>query len=136
MKKVRNTSADASELRRRAEARLRAAATKGTPARTEADTQRLVHELQVHQIELEMQKAELETQNDELHQLRLELEAGLERYTDLYDFAPVSYLTLGRDGTIRNDRDALAGGGARLVGRRFGIFVASRPISFQCFSKT
>ncbi len=59
------------ELRRRAEARLRAAKTKGGPARTEADSQRLVHELQVHQIELEMQ-------NEELVQARAELEAALE----------------------------------------------------------
>jgi PAS domain-containing protein len=94
MKKGRNTSAEAAELRRRAEERMRAAAAKGTPARTEADTQRLVHELQVHQIELEMQ-------NEELQQSRAEVEAGLERYTELYDFAPVGYLTLGRDGVIR-----------------------------------
>ena len=92
MKNDRNTSA-AAELRRRAEARLRAVATKGAPARTDADTQRLVHELQVHQIELEMQ-------NEELRQSRAEAEAGLERYTELYDFAPVGYLTLGRDGAI------------------------------------
>ena len=121
MKKDRNTSADAAELRRRAEARLRADATKGTPARTEADTQRLVHELQVHQIELEMQ-------NEELRQSRAEVEAGLERYTELYDFAPVGYLTLGRDGAIRQvnltGARLLGVERARLVGRRFGVFVA------------
>jgi hypothetical protein len=36
-------------------------------------------------------------QNDELRESRAEVEAGLERYTELYDFAPVGYLTLGRD---------------------------------------
>ena len=120
MKKDRNTSADAAELRRRAEARLRAAATKGAPARTEADTQRLVHELQVHQIELEMQ-------NEELRQSRAEVEAGLERYTELYDFAPVGYLTLGRDGAIRQvnltGARLLGVERARLPGRRFGVLV-------------
>ena len=30
-------------------------------------------------------------QNEELQQTRAELEAGLESYTDLYDFAPVGY---------------------------------------------
>ena len=55
MKKARNTSADAVELRRRAEDRLRADTTKRTPARTEPEAQRFVFELQVHQIELEMQ---------------------------------------------------------------------------------
>ena len=93
MKKDKHTSAEAAELRRRAEARLKALATKSASARTEADTQRLVHELLVHQIELEMQ-------NEELRQSRAEAEAGLERYTELYDFAPVGYLTLGRDGAI------------------------------------
>jgi len=44
MKKARNTSADAAELRRRAIDRLRATAAKGTPAQTELEAQRLVHE--------------------------------------------------------------------------------------------
>ena len=131
MKKDRNTSAEAAELRRRAEARLRAAATKGTPARTETDTQRLVHELQVHQIELEMQ-------NEELRQSRAEVEAGLERYTELYDFAPVGYLTLGRDGAIRQvnltGARLLGVERARLLGRRFGVFVGAPDRSgFQAF---
>ena len=123
MKKGKHTSTDAAELRRRAEARLRAAATKGAPARTEADTQRLVHELQVHQIELEMQ-------NEELQQSRAEVEAGLERYTELYDFAPVGYLTLGRDGVIRQvnltGAHLLGVERARLVSRPFGVFVGAQ----------
>jgi len=82
MKKEKKPTAGAAGLRRRAEERLRAAATKGAPSLTEPETQRILHELQVHQIELEMQ-------NDELRQSRAEVEAGLERYTDLYDFAPV-----------------------------------------------
>ena len=52
---------------------------------------------------------------------------ALGEYTDLYDFAPVGYLTLGRDGAIR--RVNLTGARllgverARLTGRRLGIFV-------------
>jgi PAS domain S-box-containing protein len=57
------------------------------------DVQKLVHELQVHQIELEMQ-------NDELLRTQLELEAAVERYTDLYDFAPTAFLTLDGSGRI------------------------------------
>jgi len=91
MKRDKHTSGEAAGLRRRAEARPKALATKSAPARTEADTQRLVHELQVHQVELEMQ-------NEELRQTRAEAEAGLERYAELYDFAPAGYLALGRDG--------------------------------------
>ena len=133
MKKDSNTSADAAELRRQAEARLRAGTRKGAPARTEAEAQRLVHELQVHQIELEMQ-------NDELRQSRAEVEAGLDRYTELYDFAPVGYLTLDRDGAIRQvnltGARLLGVERARLPGRHFGVFVAVPDHSvFNAFLK-
>ena len=67
-------------------------------------------------------------QNEELRRSRAEVEAGLERYTELYDFAPVGYLTLGRDGTIRQvnltGAQLLGGERARLPGRRFGVLVA------------
>ncbi|MEJ2659460.1 MAG: LuxR C-terminal-related transcriptional regulator [Desulfobacteraceae bacterium] len=131
MKKERNAPADAAALRRRAEARLRAAETKSVPAGAMADMQRLVHELQVHQIELEMQ-------NEELRESRAQVEAGLERYTDLYDFAPVGYLTLGRDGAIRQANltaaQLLGVERARLPARRFELFI-DKPdrAGFQAF---
>ena len=78
----------------RAETTVRAQDTKTGSARTEADIQRLVHELQVHQVQLEMQ-------NEELRQARDRVESEMEKYSDLYDFAPVSYVTLDRAGVIQ-----------------------------------
>ena len=82
------------KLRRRAEERLRTRArTPHSALRNPQSAQRLVHKLQVHQIELEMQ-------NEELRQARAQAEALLAQYTDLYDFAPVGYLTLNEPGLV------------------------------------
>jgi signal transduction histidine kinase len=119
-------STTADDLRRRAEEQLKAKAPETHFYRTDFESERLLHELQVHQIELEMQNAEL-------RQVRDELETALEKYTDLYDFAPVGYFTLGRDGAIHavnlRGADLLATERTRLLGRRFGPFVAdgARP---------
>ena len=95
MPKRPEQSPEAAALRRRAEARLRSRASQASTPPTEADTQRLLHELQVHQVELERQ-------NEEIRHAREAVEAGLARYTALYDFAPVGYLTLDRAGAIRS----------------------------------
>jgi PAS domain S-box-containing protein len=122
VKKAESTSAEAAELRRRAEARLESETAGENPPRTEADTRRLLHELQVHQIELEMQ-------NTELRQARDELEAALEKYTSLYEFAPVGYFTLDREGAVRavnlSGSSLLGVERALLIGRRFGQFVGA-----------
>lgn len=122
MQKKPSRSHKTTELRGHAEARLREQYAESVQARNEADTLRLVHELQVHQIELEMQ-------NEELQIARDEMEAGLDRYADLYDFAPVGYLTLDREGTILEANLACASllgiERTRLVQRRFGLHVAA-----------
>ena len=57
------------------------------------ETQRLVHELQVHQIELELQ-------NEELRRAQYELDASRARYFDLYDLAPTGYCVIRENGII------------------------------------
>jgi PAS domain-containing protein len=57
------------------------------------DVKKLVADLHVHQIELEIQ-------NEELRRAQLELEASRDRYSDLYDFAPVGYATVSEKGLI------------------------------------
>ncbi len=92
-------AAAAAELRARAESRLpkprkvpKAPKAAKAPA-SEADTLRLLHELQVHQIELEMQNAELQA-------CRNQAETLLDKYVELYDFAPVGYFSLDEKGRI------------------------------------
>ncbi len=107
------------ELRRRAEKRLKKQSPATAP-NSPAQSKRLLHELQVHQIELEMQ-------NEELRESRAEMEATLERYTDLYDFAPVGYFTLAAGGVIRElnlpGARLLGLERSRLGGSRFGAVV-------------
>jgi len=105
MKKKPTIPLDAGALRRQAEERLKASPPEGGKREVAADTRRLVHELQVHQIELEMQ-------NEELRESRAALETAAACYTDLYDFAPAGYFTLDRKGLITQTNL----GGARLLG--------------------
>ena len=65
----------------------------GREALSPEATERLLHELMVHQIELEMQ-------NDELRRAESQLEAARARWFDLYELAPVGYCTLAESGLI------------------------------------
>lgn len=84
-------------LRQRAEARMqreqRASPQANAAPVTAWDTERLVHELQVHTVELEMHNEELREAYDESDALR-------SKYADIYDFAPVGYFTLDPLGII------------------------------------
>ena len=69
-------------------------------------------------------------QNAELRQARDEVETALEKYTDLYDFAPVGYFSLDRSGAISAVNLAgiglLGAESSKLIGRRFGLFVMGK----------
>jgi CRP-like cAMP-binding protein len=78
-------------LRQRAEERL--TQSQPAPRGSQWDVERLLHELQVHQIELEMRNEELLRAYEEADTLR-------EKYADIYDFAPVGYFTLDAHGSI------------------------------------
>ena len=89
---------------------------------SEADTLKLIHELQVHQIELELQ-------SEELHRAKELADIATQKYSDLYDFAPTGYFTLDKDVTIV-DINLLA---AKMLGtersyaqnKHFGLFVSN-----------
>ncbi|MDD2308709.1 MAG: ATP-binding protein [Desulfuromonadaceae bacterium] len=80
-------------LRQRAEEKLKTDGDVTSKTLSSEETCQVIHELQVHQIELEIQ-------NEELHRTQHDLEAAKSRYFDLYDLAPVAYLTLSKHGLI------------------------------------
>jgi len=80
-------------LRQQAEVKLAQESMNSEQMLTEIDVLKINHELQVHQIELEMQ-------NDELIYSKERTTEIAERYIDLYNFAPIGYFTLSREGII------------------------------------
>jgi PAS domain S-box-containing protein len=80
------------DLRKDAEMRL-SERSSVLPEESGCSPDQIVHELRVHQIELEMQ-------NEALRESQQALEESRDRYADLYDFAPVGYLTLTDKGVI------------------------------------
>ncbi len=121
------------DLRRRAEKSLQGQPLADRSPRSADEMQRLIHELQVYQLELELQ-------NEELRNSRTEVEKERERYTDLYDFAPVGYFTLDSNGRMTqiNLTGARMIGLERseLLGQRFGAFVTDSDRSaFSTFLK-
>ena len=64
------------------------------------------------EVELQQRQEELELINKELAQSQMKLEVAYRQYADLYDFAPVGYLTMTRNGAIHQVNLA----GANLLG--------------------
>jgi PAS domain-containing protein len=81
------------KLRIKAEAILKEKQQMAEHEYLESDLKKLLHELQVHQVELEMQ-------NEELQNAYQSTQEALKKYTLLYDFAPLGYMTIGCNGTI------------------------------------
>lgn len=107
------------ELRTLAEAQVKKNKDNKQAAFNEASGQKLLHELQVHQIELEMQ-------NDELQQARIAEQLHY-RYTELFEFAPIAYFVFDQRGKITqvNLRGANLFGIERvhLVGKSFVNYI-------------
>jgi PAS domain S-box-containing protein len=79
--------------------------------------------------ELQTLRTELRAQNDDLVDAHARLEESQEKYRELYDFAPVGYLTLDRESIIRevNLRGSELLGAKRetLIGRCFLFFLTA-----------
>jgi PAS domain S-box-containing protein len=94
----------------------------------------VVHELRVHQVELQMQ-------NEQLRATQAELEQARERYVELFDFAPVGYLTLNKHGIIVQANLTCVGmlgtERSRLLSTPFSRFVVSvdQEAYYLCWRK-
>jgi PAS domain S-box-containing protein len=117
MKKMPGIAIKKSNLRKRAE-ELLAVKPKSEIIKPK-DINKLFYELQIYQIELEMQNAELlaaQTQASE----------ALERYTQLYDDAPVGYFTLDQDGVVLETNLT----GAALLGKPRQLIIGYSLVTF------
>jgi len=112
---------DAQLLRIKAEEKLKNKLKDTSSQQTEHDAQKLLHELQVHQIELEMQNEELRNANEIA-------ELSLKKYTMLYDLAPMGYFTLDSVGKILElnftAADMLGERRFSLIGNNFKLYVS------------
>jgi PAS domain S-box-containing protein len=81
-------------LRRRAEQKLSTKKPPKNRSMSKADRHALLHELQVHEIELEIQ-------NEELQKAQAETQESLDRFTELFDFAPIAYFVLDQSGLVQ-----------------------------------
>lgn len=119
---VESDNARKDQLRRRAEARLGSASGEGrfnNLPEEEEDALALIRELRIHEFELKIQNEELETAQHELTKAN-------ERFIDLYDYAPVGYLTCSRDGAIEEVNITAA----RLLGRPRAAVTGGRLYRF------
>ena len=123
--------ATAAILRQKAEDLLIEKPLKSGSPLSEADTLKLIHELQVHQIELELQNEELLLANSAARD-------AAEKYTELYDSAPSGYFTISQKDEILElnicGSQMLGKERARLKNSRLGLFISrdTRPI-YQLF---
>jgi PAS domain S-box-containing protein len=130
------------ELRSHAQQQLQGETADAHLPRSKDATQRLVNELEIYQLEmeeqntelrrvqeeLENQQVELEMQNEELQRVQSDLELSRNKYSELYDFAPVGYFTFDAAGVIQNvnltGAQMLGIERSSLVDRSFNAFIA------------
>ncbi len=133
MRREEQNLSDGKMLRKFAEEELKKVNKEDNPG-FEADSKKLLHELQVHQIELEMM-------NEMLLQANGTAEQALKKYTMLYDFSPMGYFTLDNDCSIRD----LNFTGAEMLGDKrfslentnFKLFVTEKSLpAFNTFFDT
>jgi PAS domain S-box-containing protein len=119
--KTAGINSDNSLLRLKAEEKLKTNPSRPGFQFLEADALKLIHELEVHSIELEMQ-------NEALINAKLDEKEAADRYFELFQFAPLGYFSLTRDGDIIEANlygsQLLGIESAQLRNSRFSFFVS------------
>ena len=119
---------ETSDLRQKAEKLITEKGGEVSRTSADSDAQKLSHELSVYEIELQMQ-------NEELRRSREQLEESRQDYADLYDFAPVGYLTFNEKGLVTRANLTATGllGIERslILGKPFALFI--HPASQDTF---
>ncbi|TCO07285.1 hypothetical protein [Natronoflexus pectinivorans] len=126
---------DVQKLREKAEKKLNKLRKSEDGELNKIDVNKLLHELQVHQIELEMQ-------NEELQLAYKTAEKALKKYTMLFDFSPMGYFYLDPDGSICDlnftGANMLEERRFSLINSNFKLFILdeSKPAFNDFFRKT
>ncbi len=122
MKKEIASTGKFTNLRKRAQVLL--TEPKGSlPSMAPEDIKRLVHELDTYQVELELQ-------NEDLRLAQEELSTSRKKFSDLYEFAPVGYLTISDKGLIIEANlkaaDMLGLDRGRLINQALSSFITAQ----------
>ena len=110
-------------VRQLAESKLAGGAAVDLEGLTPDEVRGFVYELEVHRVELEIQ-------NQQLAEAQLAAEESKERYRQLYESAPIGYLTVDAEGAIVGTNhcasELLGLSRAQLLGRKLSSFVTVR----------
>jgi len=119
---LKNTTSKSENLRQKAEDSLKKYISNTKTSYPEGDMLKLIHELQVHRVELELQ-------NEELIQATDRAETASKKYSELYDFAPIGYFTLTKEGYINelnlSGASLLNKERSQLLNRMFAVYVSN-----------
>jgi len=135
MEKQEKVNLDLSILRLKAENLLKEKQFEMYTKRSDPEMMKLVQELAVHQIELELQNDEIILAKEQAAKI------ASQKYAELYDFAPLGFITLSTDGEIISINIC----GAQMLGKqsvqlkksRFAFFISdeTKPIFNLFLSK-
>ncbi len=123
MRKTKVKETETITLRNKAEQMLKEGPLRIASEYSQFDILKLIHELQVYHIELQLQ-------NEELLLAHEQGMVAIQKYTDLYEFAPIGYFTISSDGKINE----LNKSGSQMLGKERSQIIDARFDSFVSYN--